>query len=306
MTTPSQLSTRPQLLRSCWQILKRQPKLLLFPLVNATVAAVIALFFMSQPLLEFQVNAWLTAQPPESAEEKIAQSNSVTVALYLIALYMLSMFAATFVNVAFYHEIFRAMESGTVSIRRGLRFAAGRLRSIFLWSLLASSVGIVLKAIDLLLQTTEGRLGRLGAFLARVVWMLLGAAWSLAAIFVIPTLIRDENAGPLTLLRNSTLTLKNTWGESIPPYLGFLRTKVITFFCLLILGLICAFGIATIFGLPMIIVSLPIILLPIIGWAWAAGAVTSVYRCALYVYATEGVVPEPFTPELMDADWKMN
>jgi hypothetical protein len=30
-----------------------------------------------------------------------------------------------------------------------------------------------------------------------------------------------------------------------------------------------------------------------------------IYRGALYVYATEGVVPAPYTAELMDAAWKV-
>jgi hypothetical protein len=30
-----------------------------------------------------------------------------------------------------------------------------------------------------------------------------------------------------------------------------------------------------------------------------------VYRCALYVYASEGVVPGTFTPELLNAGWKV-
>jgi hypothetical protein len=30
-----------------------------------------------------------------------------------------------------------------------------------------------------------------------------------------------------------------------------------------------------------------------------------IYRGALYVYATEGVAPAPYTAELMDAAWKV-
>lgn len=294
MTAPSRLHTSSQLFRSCWQILKRQPKLLLFPLVNAVVVVVIALFFVPWPFLVHQAHALLTTGQPDHPEEKIAQLNSLAVALYLIALYVTSMFVATFLNVAFYQEIFRALESEPVSIRGGLRFAATRLRTIILWSLLASSVGI-------LLRTIEGRLGLAG----RLGGALAGLAWSLAAVFVIPALVRDEKAGPLTLLRHSTRTLKKTWGESILGYIGIQGTEFITFFCLLIPGLFCAYVIAALFALPMFFVSIPFILLAVIGCAWVTSVANSVYRCALYIYATEGVVPEPFTPAMMDAAWKV-
>jgi len=34
-----------------------------------------------------------------------------------------------------------------------------------------------------------------------------------------------------------------------------------------------------------------------------SGAAGGAYRCALYIYATEGVVPEPFTEEHMQMAW---
>jgi hypothetical protein len=42
------------------------------------------------------------------------------------------------------------------------------------------------------------------------------------------------------------------------------------------------------------------VLLGLIG-----SVVNPVYRCALYVYATEGVVPESFDKELLDSAWKV-
>ena len=36
-----------------------------------------------------------------------------------------------------------------------------------------------------------------------------------------------------------------------------------------------------------------------------SGIVGHVYRCALYIYATEGVVPETYNKELLDMAWKV-
>jgi len=37
----------------------------------------------------------------------------------------------------------------------------------------------------------------------------------------------------------------------------------------------------------------------------ALGVISHVYLCALYIYATEGVVPEPYNQDLMDRAWKV-
>jgi hypothetical protein len=34
-------------------------------------------------------------------------------------------------------------------------------------------------------------------------------------------------------------------------------------------------------------------------------AIQGVFRCALYIYATEGVIPDPFDRQDMDAVWKI-
>jgi hypothetical protein len=39
--------------------------------------------------------------------------------------------------------------------------------------------------------------------------------------------------------------------------------------------------------------------------SWITNVVNSVYRCALFIYATEGVIPEPFDKELLDSAWKV-
>jgi hypothetical protein len=30
-----------------------------------------------------------------------------------------------------------------------------------------------------------------------------------------------------------------------------------------------------------------------------------IYRCSLFLYATDGTVPAPFTPELLNSAWKV-
>jgi hypothetical protein len=39
--------------------------------------------------------------------------------------------------------------------------------------------------------------------------------------------------------------------------------------------------------------------------AYVSGVAGHVYRCALFKYATEGAVPEPYSQDLLDMAWKV-
>lgn len=55
-------------------------------------------------------------------------------------LYLVSMFLATFFNVAFFNEILAALSGQEVSIKRGFEAAFARVGAILMWSLLAGLV----------------------------------------------------------------------------------------------------------------------------------------------------------------------
>jgi hypothetical protein len=54
---------------------------------------------------------------------------------------------------------------------------------------------------------------------------------------------------------------------------------------------------------PLVVGAAGVITMIVAGVGLAVA--TDVYRCALYVYASEGVVPTPYTPELLNAGWKI-
>ena len=93
--------------------------------------------------------------------------------LSLLLLYFLSMFLATFFNVAFYSEIIEALNGRGVSFRRGLNVARRRLPSILAWSLLAGTVGWTLRSIEQILPFAA-------SIVTRVIWV----GWSVAGVVV--------------------------------------------------------------------------------------------------------------------------
>ncbi len=314
-----------KLLKAAFAVLFHEKKLLLFPLIATGLGMVVAIFFIAPIVFYptghpiFSAAHWsdladklpLNFEPTRhSSSQSVPFGNTGTiffekhwwVALFFAVVYFTSMFLATFSNVAFYHEIMQALGGQTVSIRRGYRFAAARWQTILMWSLFAGLVGYLINAI-------EKRVGFLGGIIAS----LIGMAWSIACIFIIPTIIRDtESANPVRLLRTSAGTLKRTWGELVIGFAGmelaFGVTTILLFFVAMLTGGLAAGALLMHFHwsewwtVPVIFVEW---ILLVLSLGLISSVVNPVYRCALFVYATEGVVPEPFDKELLDSAWKV-
>jgi len=316
-----------RLLKTAFVILLGQKKLLLFPFLASGLALVIAIFFIAPIALYPSGHPYLSAAHWSVIGERIFHASSPSLhptpahdlsvdkapagspgltgfgqvisrywwmtLLYAVA-YFTSMFLATFCNVAFYHEIMQALNGKAVSIRRGFHFAKMRWRAVLMWSLFAGLVGYVIQAI-------EQRVGTWG----RIISGFIGFAWSVACIFIIPTLVRDtETTNPLELLRHSAGTLKRTWGELVIGFVGFNVAAV--FIIIPIVICICVIGAFS----DHIVIIAPLVgfsaaFLMILPVSWLQNAVNSVYRCALFIYATEGVIPEPFDKDLLDSAWKV-
>ena len=289
-------------IRTSWDLLcrslhviQKNPKLFLFPVVSTLCALAIFLFFFAPILAVMFVGVWSGAPAASHMDWKeIGARYHLAMYVYGVALYLVSMFVATFMNVAFYNEIMRALAGEPVSIGHGLRFASSRVGAILMWSLLAGTVGLIIRAI-------EERLGWIG----KIVMAFVGTAWSVAAVFAIPVIIRRTDSNPLAVLRDSVTTLKRTWGESLVGFVGIQLGGAML--VLLSVGLLVPAAILLVathqfwIGCAVIVLWL----LSIFATSFLIGMATHVYRCALYVYASEGVVPEPYTAEMMNAGWKV-
>ncbi len=301
--TPSKFTQSWLLFTTSLQVVRQNKKLLLFPIVTSACSVVIMLFFFAPALLypsghTLQETAhWETLGHQlgfDFAGGRSAVHPNGIFYGYLAMVYVVSMFLATFFNAAFYNEILKALAGQPVSVRSGLASAWFRVRSILMWSLLAGTVGLIIKSL-------EERFGWIGQWAMR----LVGVVWSVASTFAIPVLIREGGTNPLIMLRRSAAVLRKTWGESLIGYVGISIGSWI-----ILLGSIVF--LAGAIALSVILHSPVLIFLTILVWLGAmfslgylVAVAGHVYRCALYVYAAEGVVPAPYTPALMDAAWKI-
>lgn len=287
------------------RVIGQHKKLLLFPFITSVCSVVMMLFFLAPTLLYPSGHSWLEAEhwqavgslfgtlPETGGDQRTVHLTGLAYAVIAIV-YMVSMFLASFFNTAFYHQILQALAGGPVSIRAGIAFARTRLLSILMWSLLASTVGLIIKAL-------EERLGWLG----RWVMKLVGVVWSVASVFAIPVIVREGNTNPITLLRNSASTLRKTWGEALIGYAGLtVGTWIVAVGSLVFVGGAIALAAALEFG-AIIFIAVSVWLIGILTYSYLISVAGHIYRASLYVYATEGVVPAPYTPAMMDAAWKV-
>lgn len=292
------------LLKSSLSIIGRNKQLLVFPLVTFICTAGIVLFFLGPPILRPTGNPYTSAEHWKTISHSLFTETgdggrahfALTrgAMIYAGFLYFIAMFIGTFFNVAFYHEILAALTGQPVSLGRGLKFAFSKLGSIFMWTLFAGLVGLIIKLI-------EERLDWVGQIIGR----LVGLAWSVAAVFAIPIIVRQEgNANPIAVLQKSADVLKRTWGEALIGYAGLsIANSLVALGSFIWLGATIAISVV-LHAYWLIVIAAIVWICALFIWSYVAGVASNVYRGALYLYASEGVVPEPYNQDILDMAWK--
>ncbi len=293
------------LFRRSVQVILENPKLLVFPIVTGVLTTAIALFFLAPVAVVFLAPNWVQAGKFQALAHtvgffRIQNAGSFNFQLQpfgsalLAGLYLMNMFLATMASVAFNSEILEALNNRPVSIRRGLLVACSRWKAVLLWSLVAGAVGLIIRALE-----------ERWAFFGRLVAGLIGLAWSTASIFAIPIIVRDHSVtNPFGILTRSAQTIKRTWGEMLAGYVGMRGTNL-----MVVWGSIL-FWMAT--GASALLFKNPWILLMgipwlgiIIAYSYVTSIASRVYLCALYLYASDGVVPGYYDTEMMGLGWKL-
>ncbi len=199
-------------------------------------------------------------------------------------------FFATFSNVCVVHTTRTRLNGGDATFGESISFAMSRLPHILAWSAISASVGVLLR----LLQNAAERSSGVGRVVAQVLQSVLGLAWTVVSLFVVPAMVYD-NVGPVDGLKRSVEVLKRTWGESLIRHYGM---GLMTFLgslpgvALIVVGMF-AFGVSATLAVALIVA----------GGLWIGAAVfffgllNAVYNVGLYHYATQGHrAPPGFDP----------
>lgn len=259
------LSYTWELMRASWDVLKRDKRLLVFPLLSG-LSCLIVLASFAVPI--FVTGAW---HPPGKAAGAARQ-----VAYYgtLFAYYFVNYFVITFFNAGIVACAIERLRGGEPDVAFGFREAMARLPLIIGWAMLSATVGLVLRVI-------EERSEKVG----RIVAGLLGIAWGVVTYLVVPVLV-VERKGPFAAMKTSGAMLKKTWGEQIVG--GFSFGSVLGLLAIPAILLIAG-GVYVAVALHSMVLAGACILIGVIlflALALVQSALQSIFQAAVYLYAS--------------------
>src|SRR5438105_2944602 len=174
----------------------------------------------------------------------------------LFLLYSGSYFVIIFCNSALMACANIRLSGGDPTLGDGFRFAWENVERILLWSLIAATVGILLRMLEQsrVLRWTVGR--------------VLEVGWSLATFFIIPVII-FEDLDVLGSFKRSADLFRRRWGEGVTSNFSFT----------VLFGLLAIPGVMLSSVIGVVAAALYLALLYIVSTALQGIFVVALYRC---------------------------
>lgn len=263
-----------ELMKSSWQVLMRDKVLLLFPLFSSVACLLVLLTFVI-PVLGLG----------GAGMRSLARGTGGAAGYVLLfGYYLCNFFVVFFFNAALVAFVTARLRGGEPTLGSSLNVAVACLPQIAAWSVIASTVGVILKAL-------ESRAG----FLGQIVMSLVGVAWTLVTFFVVPIIV-VEHKGAMDAIGGSKELLAKTWGRQIVSGLGYgilgflLTVPAIIVIALAIVGVAASGGAhAGGWGALAVLAVLYLIALTIV-----LSTLRAIFGTVLYLFAQSGTAPAGF------------
>lgn len=259
-----------------WRILMEDKKILLFPLMSLMSCLAVAATFIVPLVMSHK---W---QPPAA---DAATRQQIAYYGFLFLYYYCNYFVIVFFNASLVSYIVMRMNGDSPTMGDAFSASLARLPLIAGWALIAATVGLILKAI-------EDRSDKIGQIVAAI----LGGAWAMVTFLVIPVLVVEQK-NPFSALKESTMLLKQTWGERI--------TMRFSFSAISFLLLIPAFGILVLgimaHNVMVLLACIGVFVLYILLLSLVQSALEAIFQTAIYFYARHSMVPAGFDESVLQS-----
>jgi hypothetical protein len=252
----------------CWDILKEDPALLIFPLLSSL--AVILL------LISFAVPIWVLHPNLQSQLNDGSTTHTARLLAYIgmYAFYVVCYSIVMFFNSALVSVALRRLDGEPASVREGLQTAMANLPAILGYAFIAATVGMLFRAI-------EERVG----FIGRIVTAIIGAGWTIATAMTLPVLV-VENTGPIEAIFRSLDLLRANWGENLIGNSGI--SIGVAVIAIPLCGAAIAFFMLAMStkAIGMMVLAALALLVTVVGISLVSATLHAIYTAALYRFAT--------------------
>jgi hypothetical protein len=188
-----------KLTNSSFAVLKKNKQLIIFPIITGFSLLLVFGSFVTAMLAGTGWN--LDALEPGNS------GSGYYVLLFVY--YVVNYFVIMFFNTALIHCARLYFKGEEADISKGINFSLKRIGVIFTWSVIAATVGTILRMI----QDKAGLIGK-------IVVGLIGIVWSIGTFFVLP-IIAYEDIGPIDAVKRSANLMKQKWGETLTATFSF-------------------------------------------------------------------------------------
>lgn len=243
-----------ELMKMSWGVLMKDKELLFFPLFTVIGLVITIGIFLA------------VAGSMGSIERLDAGATSRGDQILYALAFFSAYFVVIFFNAALVSAALDRLRGGDPNVRSGLSHAFAHIHVIFLWALIAATVGLALQLL---------RANQRNAF-ARIVIDMIGGVWEFLTFFVIPILV-SENVGPIDAIKRSSGLVRKTWGRQITASFGFMIVYIFAG----IVGLVPALLIGAISGLAGMVLGIITVGLAIC----TVQALEGIFKAALYEFA---------------------
>ena len=261
-----------ELMKMSWDVLMKDKELLFFPLF--TVIGLVAVISI------FSGIAGSTGAFTRLDANAISRGDQI---LYVLAFFS-SYFVIIFFNAALISAALDRLRGGDPNVSSGLSHAFAHIHTIFIWALIAATVGLALQ----LLRANQRNI------FARMIIDMIGGVWDFLTFFVVPILV-SENVGAIGAIKRSSGLVRKTWGRQITASFGFMLVYILA----VIIGAIPAILVGFVSGIAGVAVGIMTVGLAVC----TVQALEGIFKAALYEYAM-GEKPAEFDLRTLQTAYK--
>lgn len=274
-----------ELSRQSLAVLRSDKQLLMFPIFSS-IACILVLATFALPLavsIDWSTLSHHVGEP----HQKLAVHPWYYPVLFIY--YFVNFLVITFFNSALVTCALRKFNGEPASVQDGLQVAISRLPQIIAWSLVASTIGMVLNMI-------QERAG----FIGKIVIGLVGMAWTIATFFVVPVLV-VEKVGPIDAIKRSVQILRKTWGESLIANVGIGAVSTVLFLIGFVVAIAMSVAVAAMNAPALIIAIAVLFVIYLLFIGLLVSTLQGILLAATYRYASTGLVPSGFDPNIIQS-----